>query len=89
MHQEFLSEVVSSTDMEEVLPASDKRISLILQNQHATANIFISNNPCTKGAARLRLPPGGDLLLDYKVPTDAIYAQADAAGVELTVIAGS
>jgi hypothetical protein len=89
MHQHFESYAVETADMGLVIDASDKRISLILQNQHATANIWIGNQPHLYGAARLLLPPGGNVLHDYRVPSDAIYAQTDTAGAELTVITGS
>lgn len=88
MHQRFASRVVSTTEMIEVLGVEPRRVSLILQNQHATANIWIANTPHINGAARLLLPPGGDLLLDVRVPSDAVYAMTDVAGADLTVVAG-
>lgn len=88
MHQRFESRAVSSTEMVEVLGIEPRRISLVLQNQHATANIWIANTPHINGAARLLLPPGGDLLMDVRVPSDAVYAMTDVAGAELTIVAG-
>lgn len=75
--------------MQRIVEADPARTSLVLQNQHATAKFWIANNQNIRGAARLRLSADGVAFYDVKVPTDAIYAQTDTEGAELTVITGN
>lgn len=60
------------------------RSALIVQNQHATANFYISNTP-NKGATKcLRLEPSGDLVRDLFAPSDDVYVWSDTASARLT-----
>ena len=60
------------------------RAALILQNQHATANFYVSNSPNKVATKCLRLQPGGDIVRDIFAPSDDVYVWSDTASAKLS-----
>lgn len=60
------------------------RVTLILQNQHATANFYVSNAPSKRATKCIRLAPGGDIVRDLFAPSDDVYVWSDTASAVLS-----
>lgn len=64
----------------QLLAAKPLRRFLLVQNNHATASVFLNlAGAAATVAAGVKLEPGGSLLLDNFVPSAAIFAIGDTA----------
>jgi hypothetical protein len=74
----------------QLLAENWSRRFLLVQNNHATASVFLNlaGAAATVGAG-VKLGPGGSLLLDNFVPGSAIFAIGDiASNTAVTVVEG-
>lgn len=60
------------------------RGALVLQNQNAAANLYVSNAPNKRATKCLRLEPSGALVRDIFSPADDVYVWSDTASAVLT-----
>jgi hypothetical protein len=74
----------------QLLAAKATRRLLLVQNNHATANIYLNlEGAAATIAAGVKLGPGGSLLLDNYVTSAAIFAIGDiASNTAVTVVEG-
>lgn len=71
----------------ELLAAKPLRRFLLVQNNHATASVFLNmSGAAATVAAGVKVGPGGSLLLDQFVPSAAIFAIGDTASNTAVVV---
>lgn len=67
--------------------ANLNRDYLLIQNNHATANLWVKlNGAVAFVGAGVKIGPGGSLELSNTVPTNAIQAISDTAGANVTFV---
>lgn len=61
---------------------------LMIQNNHATSNLWITVSNSFTIASALKIAPGGTLVFDTYCPTGYVMAQADVANSSVVVVEG-
>ncbi len=63
-----------------------KRIYLLIQNTHATQNMFVAFGTIATALNGIKINPGGNLFLDTIVPQNEVQIIADGAGTTGVVV---
>lgn len=87
-HGEYAQAAATVTNASGLLLAvNTARSMLLVQNNHATGNIFVTTNGAAATTANgIKIAPGGVLLLDVFTPTGAINAIGDVASNTAVVV---
>ncbi len=78
--------VMLTTSPQKIRQANPLLIGNILQNQEATANIFVRSGGDGTARSYLKLAPMGDLMQDILPPQEELWAYSDTAGAVLTIM---
>lgn len=75
-----------TTELRKVLEAQADRRAWFLQNNNATANIYISTSGSSSQEACLRIAPSNGFSEDVVPPEGELWAMSDTAGVYLSAL---